>query len=55
MVVSTLGRNSGRTSSVSVGNGVVIIALTELTGEGDAGEILQPVPLDGVDVEPDDE
>lgn len=36
-------------------NGVVIVALAELAGEGDACEILEPVPVDGVDVEPDDE
>lgn len=42
-------------SSVLVADGVVIISLAELAGEGDAGEILEPIPVDGVDVEPDDE
>lgn len=38
-----------------VPSGVVIIALAEIAGEGDTGEILEPFPVDGVDVEPDDE
>lgn len=36
-------------------NRVIIVALAELAGERDAGKILEPGPVDGVDVEPDDE
>lgn len=33
---------------------VYVVLLAEVAGEGQAGEVLQPVPVDGVDVEPDD-
>lgn len=32
---------------------VQVILLTELVGEGQAGEMLDPVPVDGVHIEPD--
>lgn len=32
-----------------------LVLLAELASEGQAGEVLQPVPVDGVDVEPDEE
>lgn len=34
---------------------VYVVLLAEVAGEGQAGEVLQPVPVDGVDIEPDDE
>lgn len=34
---------------------VNVVLFTELAGQREAGEMLQPVPVDGVDVEPDDE
>lgn len=34
---------------------VYVVLLAEVAGEGKAGEVLQPVPVDGVDVEPDNE
>ena len=35
--------------------GVEVVLLTELVGDGDAGEELAPVALDGVDIEEDGE
>lgn len=34
---------------------VDVVLFAELAGEGQAGEVLQPVPVDGVDIEPDDQ
>lgn len=34
---------------------VYVVLFAEFAREGQAGEMLQPVPVDGVDVEPDDE
>lgn len=34
---------------------VYVILFTELACEGQAGEMLQPVPVDGVDIKPNDE
>lgn len=34
---------------------VYVVLLTELVGEWQTREVLQPVPVNGVDVEPDDE
>lgn len=34
---------------------VYVILFTELACEGQAGEMLQPVPVDGIDIKPNDE
>lgn len=34
---------------------VDVVLFTELAGEGEAGQVLQPVPIDWINVKPDDE
>lgn len=52
--ISLLAQQMCQTASTLVANGVVIVAFAELAGKGNAGEVLKPLPVDGVDVEPDD-
>lgn len=52
-----LGRSADRqpVPRGSVQHLVQLVLLAEAAGEGQAGEVLDPGPVDGVDVEPDDE